>query len=109
MCRVYCKLVDLARSTPPSLISDGLALFDTDVRRFSECTGIDTADTEWLQVQRSLRSLALHSPAAAYLSSLIKAGSLIPSDEFALESFSIFNSIVPPVHACNVRRSIASF
>ena len=45
-----------------------------------------------------LRSLALHSP-AAYLASLIKAGSLIPSDEYALESFSILNSIVPPVHA----------
>ena len=44
-----------------------------------------------------LRSLA-HSP-AAYLASLIKAGSLIPSDEYALESFSILNSIVPPVHA----------
>ena len=54
-CAGYCKLVHLARSTPPSLISDGLALFDADVRRcFSECTGIDTADTEWLHVQLSL-------------------------------------------------------
>ena len=103
MCR-YCKLVHLARSTPPSLISDGLALFDADIRHcFSEFTGIDTADTEWLQVQLSLgrgglglRSLVLHSP-AAYLASLIKARSLIPSDEYALESFSIFNCIVPPV------------
>ena len=47
-CAGYCKLVHLACSTPPSFISDGLALFDADVRRcFSECTGIDTADTEW--------------------------------------------------------------
>ena len=45
-CPGYCKLVHLAHSTPSSLISDGLALFDADVRRcFSECTGIDTADT----------------------------------------------------------------
>ena len=68
---------------------------------------LDTADTEWLQVQLSLgrgggglglRRLALHSP-AAYLASLSKAGSLVPSDEYALESFNIFNSIVPPGHA----------
>ena len=91
-CAGYCKLVHLARSTPPSLITDGLALFDADVCCcFSECTGIDIADTEWLQVQLSLGrgggggglglcSLALHSP-AAYLASLIKARSLIQSDE----------------------------
>ena len=104
-CAGYCKLVHLARSTPPSLISDGLALFDADVRRFSECTGIDTAHTEWLHVQLilgrgglGLRSLALHSP-AVYLASLSKTGSLIPSDEYPLESFNIFNSIAPPVHA----------
>ena len=30
-CAGYCKLVHLARSTPPSLISDGLALFDADI------------------------------------------------------------------------------
>ena len=29
-CAGYCKLDHLARSTPPSLISDGLALFDAD-------------------------------------------------------------------------------
>ena len=33
-CAGSCKLVHLARSTPPSFISDGLALFDADVRRF---------------------------------------------------------------------------
>ena len=37
-CAGYCKLVHLARSTPPSLISYGLALFDADVIRFSGCT-----------------------------------------------------------------------
>ena len=45
-------------------------------------------------------SLALHSP-SAYLASLstCKARSLIPSNKYALESFNIFNCIVPPVHA----------
>ena len=48
-CAGYCKLVHLARSIPPSLISDGLALFDDDIRRcFSECTGIGTADNDRL-------------------------------------------------------------
>ena len=38
----FCKLVYLARSTPPSLVSEGLALFDDEVRRyFSDCVGID--------------------------------------------------------------------
>ena len=42
----YCKLVHLARLTPPSLISNGLALFDADIRFCSECTRIDTADND---------------------------------------------------------------
>ena len=67
------------------IISDGLTIFDTDVRHcFSDFTGVYTADTDWMQVQLSLRrgglglhSLALHSP-AAYLESLITAGLLTP-------------------------------
>ena len=31
-CAAFCKLVHLARSTPPSYVADGLALFDKDVR-----------------------------------------------------------------------------
>ena len=45
-CAGYCKLVHLTRSTPPSIISDGLALSDADVRHcFLDCTGVDTAVT----------------------------------------------------------------
>ena len=106
-CAGYCKLVHLARSAPPPLSLIGWhCLMLHDIRRcFSECTEIDTADNDWLQVQLSLgrgglglRSLALHSP-AAYLASLIKAGSLTPSDNYALESITIFNDTVPPVYA----------
>ena len=44
-CAGYCKLVHLTHSIPPSIISDGLALFDADVWRcISDCTGGDTAD-----------------------------------------------------------------
>ena len=79
-CASFCKLVHLARSTPPSLVSEGLALFDEEVRRyFSDCVAIDASDSDWLQVQLSLsrgglglRRLALHC-SAAYLASIIKA------------------------------------
>ena len=44
-CASFCKFVHLARSTPPPFISDGLALFDADVRRhFSDCVAIDASD-----------------------------------------------------------------
>ena len=36
-------------------MSEGLALFDDEVRRyFSDCVGIDALDTDWLQAQLSL-------------------------------------------------------
>ena len=55
LCGGFCKLVHLARSTPPSLSSHALSLFDNDIRRvFSECTGVDTSDTAWKQAQLSL-------------------------------------------------------
>ena len=54
-CAAFCKLVHLARSTPPSYVADGLALFDKDVRQcFSECTALDTSDIDWMQAQLSL-------------------------------------------------------
>ena len=54
-CVSFCKLVHLARSTPPSLVSEGLALFDEEVRHyFSDCVAIDASDSDWLQVQLSL-------------------------------------------------------
>ena len=45
-CGGFCKLVHLARSTPPpppALIGEALQFFDDDVRRcFSQCNAIDT-------------------------------------------------------------------
>ena len=81
-CATFCKLVHLALSTPPALVSEGLALFDAEVcRHFCDCSAIDTSDSEWLQVQLSLSRggvslcrLALHC-SAAYLASVNKAGS----------------------------------
>ena len=99
----FCKLVHLARSTPPAFVPEGLTLFDAEVRRhFCDCVAIDPSDSEWLQVQLSLsrgglglRRLALHC-SAAYLASVNKAGCSAPLDEFTLQAVTLFNSLVPP-------------
>ena len=55
LCGSFCKLVHLAKATPPSLVSDPLLLFDNDVRRcFKDCFVLDTSDSTWQQVQLSL-------------------------------------------------------
>ncbi|KAL5470688.1 hypothetical protein EMCRGX_G028693 [Ephydatia muelleri] len=96
LCASFCKLVHLACSTPPSLVSEGLALFDEEVRHyFSDCVAIDALDSDWLQVQLSLsrgglglRRLALHC-SAAYLPSMIKAGCADPLNECKLLLYTI--------------------
>ena len=101
-CASFCKLVHVARSTPPSLVSEGLALFDGEVRcHFSDCVGIDASDADWQQVQLSLsrgglglRRLELHY-SAAYLASVIKTSNSDPLDEFSRQAVSIYNSLVP--------------
>ena len=108
-CTSFCKFVHLARSTPPPLISDGLALFDADVRRhFSDCVAIDASDSVWQQAQLSLsrgglglRKLALHC-SAAFLASVKKAGCTTPPDEFTAHTVAIFNSLVPPAYSISM-------
>ena len=52
-CGSFCKLVHLARSTPPSLVAE-LSFFDSDIRRcFTECTSMDVSDIAWHQAQLS--------------------------------------------------------
>ncbi|KAL5473538.1 hypothetical protein EMCRGX_G028029 [Ephydatia muelleri] len=101
-CASFCKLVHVACSTPPSLVSEGLALFDGEVRcYFSDCVGIDASDAVWQQVQLSLSRgglglgrLELHC-SAAYLASVIKTSNSNPLDEFSTQAVSIYNSLVP--------------
>ena len=101
-CAAFCKLVHLARSTPPSYIAEGLALFDKEVRQcFSECTALDTSDIDWMQAQLSLsrgglglRSLSCHS-AAAYLASLSSSGFDKSFNLNLSESIVLFNEVVP--------------
>ena len=107
-CTTFCKLVHLARSTPPALVSEGLAsLFEVRCH-FCDTVAIDPSDSEWLQVQLSLsrgglglRRLALHC-SAAYLASVNKAGCSAPLDEFTLQAVTLFNRLVPPASSISV-------
>ena len=73
LCANFCEHVYLSRTTPPSICSVSLKLFDEDVQ---SCLTACLADSKWSQVQLSpnmgglgLRSLSGHSP-AAFISSL---------------------------------------
>ncbi|KAL5496966.1 hypothetical protein EMCRGX_G013347 [Ephydatia muelleri] len=47
-------MVHLARSTPPSLVTEALDIFDLDIRRcFTEYTSIDVSNVAWQQAQLS--------------------------------------------------------
>ena len=51
-CGSFCKMVHLAISTPPSLVAEGLGIFDRDIRRcFTQCTSVDVTDVAWMQAQ----------------------------------------------------------
>ena len=55
MAATQCKLVNLARATPPSLSYDSLQLFDEELRRcFWTCIAVDISDDHWQQAQLSL-------------------------------------------------------
>ena len=81
-------------------MSEGLALFDGDVRcHFSDCVGIDASDADWQQVQLSLsrggqglRRLELHC-SAAYLASVIKTSNSDPLDEFSRQAVIAFTIV----------------
>ena len=76
VCGSLCRLAHIARSTPPSLSSDPLQIFDMAVKEcFATCSALELTEHAWLQVQLGLRygglglhSLALHA-CAAYIAS----------------------------------------
>ena len=97
-CGSFCKMVHLARSTPPSLMADALQMFDNDIHHaFAECTAVDAFGNSWQQAQLSLsrgglglRSLSHHS-AAAYISS-VKNSAM----SHLFTSVNLFNALIPP-------------
>ena len=115
ICGSYCKLVHLARTTPPSLSCESLKFFDEEVRRcFSICIAADIADDHWKQAQLSLsfgglgfRSLSYHS-CAAFISSLSSSGFGSASNRHLLSAISKFNSLVSPAEVITVESVLSS-
>ena len=103
MCRGYCKLVHLARTTPTNLCEDSLKFFDEEVRLcFSSCVAIDVSDPQWQQAQLSpklgglgLRSLSLHS-CAAFISSVASLEMGNPDNTHLQQAILRFNARVSP-------------
>ena len=82
MCGSFCRMVHIARVTPPSLASDALRSFDEEVQQcFALCTAIEVPNGAWCQAQQlglkfgglGLRSVSLHA-AAAFMASLSSSG-----------------------------------
>eukprot|EP00731_Ephydatia_muelleri_P034188 Em0050g6a len=100
-CGSFCKMVHLARSTPPSLVAEGLGIFDRDIRRcFTECTSVDVSDVAWMQAQLSpsrgglgLRSLRLHS-SACFIASMGHFGIAFGENHHLEQSLIEFNGAV---------------
>ena len=99
LCDGFCKLVHLARSTPPSLSS---SLFDDIHRDFNQCMGVDTSNIAWEQAQLSLssggsglRSLSHHS-SAAFISSICSSGFGSQSVYHLSQAIVVLNNLVSP-------------
>ena len=115
ICGSYCKLVHLARTTPPSLLCESLKFFDDEVRHcFSTCIAADIPDDHWKQAQLSLsfgglgfRSLSYHS-CAAFISSLSSSGFGSASNRHLLSAISKFNAHVSPTEAITVETVLSS-
>ena len=72
-CCSFCKMVHLARSTPPSPMADALQMFDNDIHEaFAECTAVDAFGNSWELAQLSLSrgGLGLRSLSHHFRSSL---------------------------------------
>ena len=82
MCGSFCRMVHIARVTPPNLASDALRSFDEGVQQcFALCTAIEVPNGAWHQVQLGLkfgglglRAVSLHAAAAAFIASLSSSG-----------------------------------
>ena len=116
ICGSYCKLVHLARTTPPSLSCESLKVFNEEVRRcFSTCIAADIPDDHWKQAQLSLgfgglgfRSLSYHSCAAFISPLLSSSGFGSASNRHLLSTISKFNALVSSTETITVESVLSS-
>ena len=105
-CGGFCRMVHIARCTPPSVALEGLHLFDEEVRQtFSDSMCIDPSDSVWqLSLSRGglrLRSASLHS-SAAFMSSFSMSGFATNTSHHLLRSLDHFNACVSPAEAISI-------
>ena len=107
MCGSVCRMVHIAKVTPPSLASDALSYFDVKVKQcFAMCSAINVTDDAWSRAQLGpkfgvlgLRSLSHHA-AAAFIASLSFSG-LGSADIIHLQQ-AVFNTQVSLSNAISV-------
>ena len=98
VCGSFCRLAHIARSTPPSLSSDPLQIFDMAVKEcFATCSALDLTEHAWQQAQLGLRygGLGLRSLAcAAYIASISSSGLADVDNQHLKHAVSTFNGLV---------------
>ena len=115
MCGSFCRMVHIARVTPPSLASDALRSFDEEVQWcFALCTVIEVPNGAWCQAQLGLkfgglglRSVSLHA-AAAFIASLASSGYGSADYIHLQQAVVAFNSQVSVPNAISVLSVLAS-
>ena len=56
VCGSFCRLAHIAQSTPPSLSSDPMQIFDVAVKEcFATCSAMDLTEPAWQHAQLGLR------------------------------------------------------
>ena len=114
MCGSFCRMVHIARVTPPSLVSDALEVFDEEVRNcFMLSTAIEISQAAWSQAQLSLRFgglgfrvVSYHAP-AAFISSFALSGIGQPDNNHLKHAIALFNSRVSQPDVVTVESVLA--
>ena len=115
ICGSFCKLVHLARTTPPSISADSLQSSDEEVRIcFSSCLAVDIPDVHWQQARLSLSfgGLGFHSLShhgcAAFISSLSCSGIGRASNRHLVSAISRFNTLVSTSDVITLEATLSS-
>ena len=108
-CGGFCRMVHIARCTPPSVALEGLHFFDEEIcQTFSDSMCIDPSDLVWQRAQLSLsrgglglRSASLHS-SVAFMSSFSMSGFATNTSHHLLQSLDHFNAYVSPAEVISI-------
>ena len=115
MCGSFCRMVHIARVTPPSLAIDALRYFDEEVKQcFVMCSAINVTNDAWSQAQLGLkfgglglRSLSHHA-AAAFIASMSFSYFGKADNIHLQQAVAMFNTQVSPFNAITVSSALES-